>query len=79
MLKVKLKVNEVITTIMLNSVAIYLCAYLSSGPWKTSPGKPRFRHRYLTGGIPVQPSDSRLLADDGPFLLPPWRPCWCGM
>lgn len=37
-LKVKLKVNEVITTIMLNSVAIYLCAYLSSGPWKTSQG-----------------------------------------
>ena len=35
-LKVKLKVNEVITTIMMNSVAIYLCAYLSSGPWKTS-------------------------------------------
>lgn len=37
-LKVKLKVNEVITTIMLNSVAIYLCAYLSSGPWKTTEG-----------------------------------------
>ena len=35
-LKVKLKVNEVITTIMMNSIAIYLCAYLSSGPWKTS-------------------------------------------
>lgn len=37
-LKVKLKVNEVITTIMLNSVAIFFCAYLSSGPWKTSEG-----------------------------------------
>ena len=35
-LKVKLKVNEVITTIMMNTVAIYLCAYLSNGPWKTS-------------------------------------------
>ena len=35
-LKVKLKVNEVITTIMMNSIAIYLCAYLSSGPWKTT-------------------------------------------
>ena len=35
-LKVKCKVNEVITTIMMNSIAIYLCAYLSSGPWKTS-------------------------------------------
>lgn len=35
-LKVKLNVNEVITTIMLNSIAIYFCAYLSTGPWKTS-------------------------------------------
>lgn len=37
-LKVKLKVNEVITTIMMNTIAIYLCAYLSNGPWKTSQG-----------------------------------------
>ena len=38
-LKVKLNVNEVITTIMLNSVAIYFCAFLSNGPFKTSePG-----------------------------------------
>lgn len=35
-LKVKLNVNEVITTIMLNSVAIYFCAFLSNGPLKTS-------------------------------------------
>ncbi len=35
-LKVKLKVNEVITTIMMNSIAIFFCAYLSNGPWKTS-------------------------------------------
>lgn len=35
-LKVKLKVNEVITTIMMNTIAIYLCAWLSNGPWKTS-------------------------------------------
>ena len=36
-LKVKLKVSEVITTIMLNSVAIYVCTYLvnSSGPLAT--------------------------------------------
>ena len=34
-LKVKLKVNEVITTIMLNSAAIYFCAYLANGPLKT--------------------------------------------
>lgn len=37
-LKVKCRVNEVITTIMLNSIAISLCAFLSSGPWKTSQG-----------------------------------------
>ena len=35
-LKVRLEVNEVITTIMLNSVAIYFCAFLSNGPLKTS-------------------------------------------
>ncbi len=38
-LKVKLKVNEVITTIMMNTIAIFLCAYLSNGPWK-SPTRP---------------------------------------
>ncbi len=37
-LKVKLKVNEVITTIMMNSIAIHFCAYLSNGPWKTTQG-----------------------------------------
>ena len=35
-LKVRMNVNEVITTIMLNSVAIYFCAFLSNGPLKTS-------------------------------------------
>ena len=37
LLKVKLNVSEVITTIMLNSVAIYVCSYLvnSSGPLAT--------------------------------------------
>ena len=35
-LKVKLKVNEVITTIMLNSVAVFLCKYFAQGPWKNS-------------------------------------------
>ena len=46
-LKVKLKVNEVITTIMLNSIAIYLCAYLSSGPLEVElgqPGSPGYGH-----------------------------------
>ena len=35
-LKVKVKVNEVITTIMLNTVAAYLCQYLAKGPWKNA-------------------------------------------
>ena len=35
-LKVKLKVNEVITTIMMNSAAIYFCSYLANGPLKTT-------------------------------------------
>ncbi len=37
-LKVKWKVNEVITTIMLNTVAACLCQYLAKGPWK-NPNK----------------------------------------
>lgn len=36
MLKVKMKVNEVITTIMMNSAAIYFCSYLTNGPLKTA-------------------------------------------
>lgn len=36
MLKVKMKVNEVITTIMLNSAAIYFCSFLANGPLKTA-------------------------------------------
>ncbi|MEG1314084.1 MAG: ABC transporter permease [Anaerovoracaceae bacterium] len=35
-LKAKLKVSEVITTIMLNSAAIFFCGYLINGPLKTS-------------------------------------------
>ncbi|MBR5315576.1 MAG: ABC transporter permease [Firmicutes bacterium] len=36
MLKVKLGVSEVITTIMLNTVAIKVCTYLVNGPWVSS-------------------------------------------
>ena len=35
-LKVKLKVDEVVTTILMNSAAIYLCSYLANGPLKTA-------------------------------------------
>ena len=35
-LKVKVNVNEVITTIMLNTIAAYLCQYLAKGPWKNA-------------------------------------------
>ena len=35
-LKVKLRVNEVVTTILLNSAAIYFCSYLANGPLKTA-------------------------------------------
>lgn len=35
-LKVKVKVNEVITTIMLNTVAVFICNYFVKGPWKSS-------------------------------------------
>jgi len=35
-LKVQWKVDEVITTIMLNTAAIYFCTYLANGPLKTT-------------------------------------------
>ena len=35
-LKVKVKVNEVITTIMLNTVAASLCQFLAKGPWRNA-------------------------------------------
>lgn len=35
-LKVRWNVNEVVTTIMLNSAAIYFCGYLANGPLKTA-------------------------------------------
>ena len=35
-LKVKLKVSEVITTIMLNTVAACLCQFMAKGPWKNA-------------------------------------------
>ena len=35
-LKVRLGISEVITTIMLNSVAIYFCSYLANGPLRTA-------------------------------------------
>jgi len=36
LLKVKLRVDEVITTIMLNSIAISFCGFLANGPLKTA-------------------------------------------
>ena len=35
-MKVYWKVDEVITTIMLNTIAAYLCQYLAKGPWKNA-------------------------------------------
>lgn len=35
-LKVKVKVNEVITTIMLNTIAASFCQFLAKGPWKNA-------------------------------------------
>lgn len=33
-LKIKLKVDEVVTTLLLNSVIVYLVSYLLNGPWR---------------------------------------------
>ena len=35
-LKIKLNISEVITTILMNSIAIYFCTYLANGPLKTT-------------------------------------------
>lgn len=34
LLKVKLKVDEVVTTLLMNSVIVYLVSYLLNGPWR---------------------------------------------
>ncbi|MDD7772617.1 MAG: ABC transporter permease [Firmicutes bacterium] len=55
-LKVKLKVDEVITTIMLNTIAAYLCQFLAKGPWKNAnknivAGTEQLNARYWFGGL----------------------------
>ena len=55
-LKVKVKVNEVITTIMLNTVAACLCQYLAKGPWKNTnknmvAATQQLNARYWFGGL----------------------------
>ena len=55
-LKVKVKVNEVITTIMLNTIAAYLCQYLAKGPWKNAnknmvAATEQLNARYWFGGL----------------------------
>ena len=36
LLKIKMHISEVITTILMNSIAIYFCTYMANGPLKTS-------------------------------------------
>ena len=55
-LKVKVKVNEVITTIMLNTIAAYLCNFLAKGPWKNAnknlvAATEQLDVRYWFGGV----------------------------
>ena len=55
-LKVKVKVNEVITTIMLNTVAASFCQYLAKGPWKHAnknmvAATEQLNARYWFGGL----------------------------
>lgn len=55
-LKVKLKVNEVITTIMMNTIAASLCQFLAKGPWKNSnknivAGTEKLDARYWFSGL----------------------------
>ncbi len=55
-LKVKLKVNEVITTLMLNYIAIRLLYYLVYGPWNVSEvvGGVKYTGYAVTNNIPYQ-------------------------
>lgn len=55
-LKVKVKVNEVITTIILNTVAASFCQYLAKGPWKNAnknmvAATEQLNARYWFGGL----------------------------
>lgn len=55
-LKVKVKVNEVITTIMLNTVAASFCQYLAKGPWQNAnknmvAATEQLNARYWFGGL----------------------------
>ena len=55
-LKVKVKVNEVLTTIMLNTVAASFCQYLAKGPWKNAnknmvAATEQLNARYWFGGL----------------------------
>lgn len=55
-LKVKLKVDEVITTIMLNTIAASICQFLAKGPWKNAnknivAGTQQLSARYWFGGL----------------------------
>lgn len=55
-LKVKVKVNEVITTIMLNTIAAYICQYLAKGPWKNAnknmvAATEQLNAQYWFGGV----------------------------
>ncbi len=55
-LKVKVNVNEVITTIMLNTVAASFCQYLAKGPWKNAnknmvAATEQLNARYWFGGL----------------------------
>ena len=55
-LKVNWKVDEVITTIMLNSVAIFFCSYMANGPLKTTEKRHRLRHGQHHEGSGLSPS-----------------------
>lgn len=55
-LKVKVKVNEVITTIMLNTIAASLCQFLAKGPWKSAnktivAGTEQLNAKYWFSGL----------------------------
>lgn len=61
-LKARFKANEIITTIMLNYIAIFLIDFLVSGPLKVPGGPPQSADIPLAARLPVLIASTRLHA-----------------
>jgi len=58
LLKAKLNVNEVVSTLMMNYIAIYIVDYLVYGPWRGPQNRPPTREIPPQAQLPVFPGTS---------------------